>query len=127
MNNAPIMKVFHSENNLTNVLFGPILRKTTKDLDKRGAITSIEIFHHQVKVVFAGECPVKLCNKVTLALPHHDGAFGFHVGDLIFSDHVGLLQDLHSIVLASSFLLHQINTTKSTFTDRLDDFEIFDR
>src|SRR5690242_4940321 len=125
MHDAAAVKVFYAQNDLSQILLGPVFWQSTQDFDKRSTIASIEILHDKVQIVLAREGPVKLCNKVALALPHHDGSFSLDVGDLILGYHVCLLQDLDGVVFAGRLLLGKVDATKRTFTDGLDDLEVF--
>src|SRR2546421_10649048 len=105
MHNASTVQVLDPKHDLCDIFLCPVLWKTAEDLDKRGAVSPIQIFHNQIKIVLARECPIQFRNKVTLALPHHDCALSFDIGDLVLGNHIRLAKYLDSKILASELFL----------------------
>lgn len=126
VDDAAAVEMLNTQDDLSEVFLNPVLWETAKDFDQGRAVTTIEIFHHEVEVVLAGKGPVELGNEIALALPHHDGSLSFDVADLVLRHHVRLLQDFDGEVLASRFLLGQVDAAKSTFADGLDNLKVFD-
>src|ERR1700736_4554687 len=101
MYDAPAVEVLDTKYNFTQVLLRPILWKAPKNLNQRGTITAVEIFHNQVEIIFTRERPIKLRHKITFSLPHHDCSFRLDIGDLILGHHVCLLKHLNRKVITS--------------------------
>ncbi len=113
VDNSSPMKMLHAKNDLAQVFLHPVLREAAEDFDQRGAVAAIKVLHHQVQVVLAGKGPIELCDKIALALPHHDGAFRLDVGDLVLGDHVRLLEDFDGKVLPVDFFFDRYTLPKA--------------
>lgn len=121
------MKRFQTQDDLGDVVPRPLFRKRPKRFDESGTVTTIKILHYEIKVLLALEGKVKLCNERRFRLFHKNHSLRFHVRDLVFRDHVCLLEHFDSKVVARDLLLREEDRAKGTFADRLDDLEILDR
>ena len=126
MYNSPLIQVLETEHDFRNVILRPFLRKTTKRLDQSSAVTTVEILHDKIEILFTLESKVKFSDKWRFRLVHQDHALSLDIGDLILRNHVRLLQDLDRVVIASDALLSQEDGTKGTLADRLDDLKVLD-
>lgn len=127
VDDLPSVQMLHAEHDLRHVLLRPILGQSAKDLDKGCTVATVEIFHHEVEVVFTRKSPVKFGNEIALALPHHDSSLSLDIGDLVLGNHIPLLQYLNGVVVSRRLLLREIYTAECTLTNGLDDFEVLDR
>ena len=107
MNDASLVQVFQTQGDLRDVVLGPLLWQAPQRLDQRGTITSIGVLHDEIQIVLALECEVELRDERRLSLLHQNHPLRLDVGDLVLRNHVGLLQDLDSEVVASDLLLSE--------------------
>jgi hypothetical protein len=63
MGNTSFVKILQSKNNFGDVIACPFFRQATEHLDQSSAIATIEILHHQIKVISALESPKELHNE----------------------------------------------------------------
>lgn len=126
MSDIASMKILQSKDEFSNVVASPVEGESTQRLHQCSAISSVQILHHQIKVLLALEREVEFDNVGRAGLVHENGPLGFHVRDLVLGDHVRLLERFDGVVVSGRNLLREIDGSESTSTDRLDNLKVLD-
>lgn len=109
MNDSGGMQMFKPDDYLCDVLLRPLFCQTTKVLDESSTISTVEVLHDEVEVIFRLESVVQFDDKVGFGRCHENHSFRFDVRDLILRNHIRLLQHLDRVVISGCNLLRQIN------------------
>jgi hypothetical protein len=93
--------MLETDNNFCNVLLGPVFGKSTEVLDERTTISTVEVLHDEVEVVFRLKGVVQFDDEVRFCGGHENHSFCLDVRDLILCYHVGLFEYFDRVVIPS--------------------------
>lgn len=103
--------MFETDDYFSDVLLRPVFSQSSEILDKCTAISSVEILHDEVKVIFRLESVVKFDDKIRFSGTHEDHSFCFDIRDLVLRNHIRFLEHFDRVIIPSRDLFREINGT----------------